>query len=342
MKFKIWKMLAAAGSLAVLAGSQMVMRPYASLGILDEAYMVTDAEQCRRLLMELASQILPGERQEYVLTGMDYEPESLVLAQMFPDMINISNTKIKDGQKDGHRYVTCRIGFERISEEEEMDVSEKEDGDITGRHWEIGDTRSLKLGEKTYRFRCVDDDYGNNSEYQKCALFLCDTVIRSDIDSTDSKREILTFGKTNNYKNSEIRAWLNENGDQSDEGMILVNTGVNAAYLGATVPGTFDEFAENGFYRYELETQIAKDEVFLLSMEDAFEYREALWNVSGGGSSYSRGYWLRTPAYSVEEDGTFRNGTWGYVVDLELGCIRPADVTDGSIGIRPAFCLPQG
>lgn len=341
MKFKKLKMLAAAGSLIVLSSCQIVMKPYAQAAVSGEEFVVTGPEQCRRLLMELASQVPPGERQEYYLTGKDYEPESLVIAQMFPDVVNISNTKIKDDQKDGHRYVTCRIGFERIEEKENADFSEVE-GSVVGRHWKIGDVRSLKLGEETYRFRCVDDDYGGNSEYQRCALFLCDTVIRSDVDSTESKREILTFGRTNNYKTSNIRAWLEQNGKEYEEELISVDTGVNSAYLGATVPGVYAEFTENGFLRYELPTQMAEDELFLLSLEEAFEYRDRLWDVDGGESSFSRGYWLRTPSYSETEDGEFSYGTWGYVVDLELGCIRPADVSDGSIGLRPAFCLPQG
>ena len=40
--------------------------------------------------------------------------------------------------------------------------------------------------------------------------------------------------------------------------------------------------------------------------------------------------------------GEFCYGQWGYMVDLDLGCIRPALVSDGSVGLRPAFCLPQG
>ena len=202
----------------------------------------------------------------------------------------------------------------------------------------------LKLGEMTYTFRCVDDDYGCNSEYQKCALFLCDTVIRSDVDSTDSEREILLFGRNNNYKTSQVRAWLKENLESSDLEHLLVSidTGVNSAYLGATVPGTFEEFTENGFFRYELPVQVAEDMLFLLSFEEALEYRDILWDVEGGDSTYSRGYWLRTPSYSTDENGEFCYGKWGYAVDLDLGCIRPVEVSDGSIGIRPAFCLPQG
>ncbi|MBQ7795880.1 MAG: hypothetical protein IJ374_04895 [Lachnospiraceae bacterium] len=342
MKRKLWNMLAAAGSLAVLSSCQMVMRPYANLASGGQEYVVSGPKQCKRVLMELVSSTLPGERQECFLTGANYEPESLIIAQIFPDVVNISNTKIKDYQKDGHRYVTCRIGFERIAETEPSVDVDDEEGSPVGRHWEIGDVRSLKLGEETYRFRCVDDDYGDNSEYQRCALFLCETVIRSDVDSTDSEREILTFGRTNNYKTSQVRAWLKENVKDHEEEMVSVNTGVNSAYLGATVPGAFDQFSETGFLRYELPVQIAEDDLFLLSIEEAFEYRDELWEAEGADSSYSRGYWLRTPAYAVDSEGSFCYGTWGYAVDLELGCIRPVDISDGSIGIRPAFCLPQG
>ena len=342
MKNKIWKVLAAAGSLAVLSSCQLTMRAYAEQGLHTAAYMVNGPEQCRRILMEVASQALPGKRQECYLTGKDYEPESLVIAQMFPDIINISNTKIKDYQKDGHRYVTCRIGFERVDQLEGPEDSVDENTSIVGQHWQVDDWWNLQLGENTYTFRCVDDDYESNSEYQRCALFLCDTVIRSDVDSTDSKREILTFGGTNNYKTSQVREWLRDQIKALDLELVSVDTGVDSAYLGATVPGTFGEFTENGFLRYELPEQMAEDMIFVLSFEEALKYRDVLWDVKGGGSSYSRGYWLRTPAYSADENGLFCYGQWGYMVDLELGCIRPAQVTDGSIGLRPAFCLPQG
>jgi len=341
MKLKLLKILAAAGSLAVLSSCQMVMRPYANPGYPGEDLLVTGPEQCRRILMEVVSQTRPGERKEYELTGKDYEPESLVIAQMFPDVINISNTKIKDDQKDGHRYVTCRIGFERISEMEDLENREEDKEDFIGYHWKIGDTKHLKLGETMYRFRCVDDNYVGNSEYQRCALFLCDTVIRSDVDSSDSKREILTFGRTNNYKTSAIREWLGEKTEYLEYGPISVNTGVNSAYLGATVPGMYESFTENGFLRYELPIQTMEDELFLLSMEEAFRYREDLWDVNGGGTSYSRGYWLRTPVYREDGEDGFCYGNWADAVDLQQGCIRPVDVSDGSMGIRPAFCLPQ-
>lgn len=51
----------------------------------------------------------------------------------------------------------------------------------TGR-WAVGDIQTRRLGKDTYQFRCVDDDYSSaGSDHQKCALFLCETVIRSDM-----------------------------------------------------------------------------------------------------------------------------------------------------------------
>ena len=339
-KNRIWKMLAAAaGSFAVLTSSRMVIQPFANQYVPENGYQVESAEQCRRLLMEVVSGVPHGERYEYTITGKDYEPESLIIAQMFPDAINISNTKVKEYQENGHRYVTCKIGFERSQgrEDDHVEIA----GGIIGRHWKIGDFRCWERGGENYLFRCIDDDYCSDSDDRIFALFLCETVIRSDVDSTESEREILTFGSTNNYKTSEIRKWIQTNVKDPGEHLVSVNTGVNTAYLGATIPGTYDEFSTSGLLRHELYPQMAEDEVFLLSLEEAIQYKEFLWELDGGGTPYSHGYWLRTPSYSIGENGAFCYGSWAYVVDLEKGCIRPAEVSDGSIGIRPAFCLPQ-
>ena len=338
-KNKIWRALAAAGSFVVLSNSHFLMKPLAKVELEKKEFTVSGPEECRRLLMELVSSAETGVRQECFLTGEDYEPETLVIAQMFPDSINISNTKMKEYDKDGHHYVTCRIGFERGIDTSEQTDTETSEGDVIGKRWFVGDVRSLKIGDRTYRFRCVDDDYGNHLDGQNYALFLCETVIRSDVDSTEYQREIMTFGMTNNYKTSRIREWLEENADA--EWLMPVGTGVNAAFLGASVPGTYSDFSESAFLRHDLVMQSGYDRVFLLSLEEALQYKEELWDVSGGDSSYDRGYWLRTPTFSTGEDGKFSYGTWEYVVDLNRGCICPAEVTDGSIGIRPAFCLPQ-
>lgn len=338
-KKNIRKMLAAAGSFVVLANSFFLLTADAKVDLEGKEFFVSDRKECRRLLMEIVSSGNIGERNECFLTGKDYEPETLVIAQMFPDAVNISNTKMSEYEEDGHHYVTCRVGFERGSDEEQEKDQEVTEGDHENRRWSVGDIRTQRIGDQVYRFRCIDDDYGSDSAEERCALFLCETVIRSDVESIPEERKILPFGETNNYKTSQIRSWLKENSEIN--GVVSVNTGVNSAFLGATMPGTCHEFSESAFSRQELPVQSMTDGIFILSLEEAFQYKEELWNADGRESPYSRGYWLRTPAFAVGERGEFIYGSRVYAVDLEQGCIRMAEVDDGSIGIRPAFCLPQ-
>lgn len=267
-KKRIGGVLAAAVLSGLCTGRAFCLDMESYAGLLDKErmsgepeYMVSGDQECRRLLMELVSAGAGKEREEFFITGEDYEPETLVIAQMFPAAINISNTKIEEYEENGRRYVTCRIGFERQPDQEacthrwETRILEagtclwggKEEltcrlcglrkvrspaalghldadrdrlcdrcrdplnGDEpieTGR-WAVGDIQTRRLGKDMYQFRCVDDDYSSaGSDHQKCALFLCETVIRSDMDSTDSQKKIITFGKNNNYKDSEIRKWL--------------------------------------------------------------------------------------------------------------------------------------
>ena len=410
-KKRIGRVLAAAGAAAVLSGLCtgrafcLDMESYA--GLLDKErmsgeteYMVSGDQECRRLLMELVSAGAGKEREEFFITGEDYEPETLVIAQMFPAAVNISNTKIEEYEENGRRYVTCRIGFERQPDQEacthrwETRILEagtclwggKEEltcrlcglrkvrspaalghldadrdrlcdrcrdplnGDEpieTGR-WAVGDVQTRRLGKDTYQFRCVDDDYSSaGTDHQKYALFLCETVIRSDMDSTDSQKKIITFGKNNNYKDSEIRKWLwdrctGEAGLQMGAGALMpVNVGVCTAFLGQTSPGTEGEAAETELVKYTLLPQMMSDRMFLLSVEEALKYREELWDTVSEESPYSRGYWLRTPVYQEGENGGFIYGTEAYAVDLRDGTIGPAEVSDGSFGLRPAYCLPQ-
>ena len=76
-------------------------------------------------------------------------------------------------------------------------------------HYSIGDVQARTIGDKIYLFRCIDDDYEDAMDNsQKTALFLSDSVIRSDIVGASKK---LNFGDNNNYKYSRIREWLLDN-----------------------------------------------------------------------------------------------------------------------------------
>ena len=100
-KKRIGGVLAAAGAAAVLSGLCtgrafcLDMESYA--GLLDKErmsgeteYMVSGDQECRRLLMELVSAGAGKEREEFFITGEDYEPETLVIAQMFPCLLYTS------------------------------------------------------------------------------------------------------------------------------------------------------------------------------------------------------------------------------------------------------------
>lgn len=476
-------------------------------------YQVRSPAENRRLFMELVSGSTGPGRHEFYVTGEDYIPDSLVIAQMFPEAVDISNTKLREYSEGGHLYAECRIGFRwsrepqscahiwdrevlvdntclscgreriwcrrcgleedaylpavghldrdqdslcdrcgvRFLEQKAGDIirvlyedpgssawmnficmEELEKGvlyvseetwindiilkpgeapeaateervmqwlrmgfenhisvrsaclglflaDNTGKvleegawkpeygirpallleppsvgdraekmAWYPGDVQIRSLGGKNYLFRCVDEDYGDSiSNYQKTALFLCDTVIRSDIDSTDSQKTTLEFGKNNNYKSSGIRRWLAKNSEECQFDLMDVYTGVNSAFTGKSEDMAFSQTGGDRLKKWELPFQLLKDRMFLLSVEEALKYREVLWKFSGSEldnpesqlSPYSRGYWLRTPVYGGEMDTVY--GDQIYVVDLEEGCLRPADVRDTAIGIRPAFCVPQ-
>ena len=82
----------------------------------EASYTVSGREDCRRLLMEVVSSAAGSGRHEIYVTGEDYEPETLVIAQMFPEVCRISNTVLSRSRENGTEYVTCRIGFEKAGD----------------------------------------------------------------------------------------------------------------------------------------------------------------------------------------------------------------------------------
>ena len=318
-KNRIWKMLAAAGSFVILTEAQPTL---CALGagpatkIEDTQYIVSGKEECQRLLLELVSSVSDSERHEFYVTGEDYEPETLVIARLFPETINISNTKMSERRENGRRYIKNRIGFERSNRQS---IQEDENG-VTAGSWKEGDIQIRRIGKKDYRFRCVDDDYRNpRSENQLCALFLCEDIIRSDVDSNELETTIVTFGETNNYRTSDVRAWLLDQyaGSAADEAeapikIAVVDTGVNAAFLGKTAEGRYGENAETELLKKELPIQTISDRLFLPSLEEILNYgdngnlKSAIWNVRDHKESpYNRGFWLRTPVFEPDENGNF-------------------------------------
>ncbi|WP_349673842.1 DUF6273 domain-containing protein [Lacrimispora sp.] len=212
-------------------------------------------------------------------------------------------------------------------------------------HYRVGNVQYRTIGNKTYSFRCIDEEYEdaiNNS--QKTALFLCDSVIRSGIMGTSKK---LNFGNNNNYKYSKLRAWLHNNASDS---RFLHNayTGITRSYIGSTERGTYEQLKESSLMGYDRLFQSMEDKVFILSVEEALKYRDYLWRFNGSEtnnpdsqiSAYSKGYYLRTPQGGGLEDFLYGEGI--YAVSLIDGNIQPVNAWETNIGIRPVMTIPQG
>ena len=141
----------------------------------------------------------------------------------------------------------------------------------------------------------------------------------------------------------------------------MVNIGVERAYQGQTGRELWEQFSGDELTARYLGSQKLVDQLFILSVDEAYRYRNWLWrfgpvrkrNPETQISEFCKGYWLRTPCKSAE-------GTQVYIVDLVQGNIRPEKVrTDvrttadqkpeadeelrvtGTTGVRPAFVLPQ-
>ena len=218
-------------------------------------------------------------------------------------------------------------------------------------YWKEGEAQIRLLGTKAYRFFCVDEDYRDGQDlHRKGALFLCDSVIAANADSDSTKEVLFSFGNDNNYKNSEVRRWLLENSSGSMAQTEPISIGAEHAYTGSTVAGSFEQLSESSLHARKIGYQKMTDRLFLLSLEEALNYREVLWRFGGAQENnpqtqlgpYSQGYYLRTPYDGSAEDGSFCYGGRIYGVDLEQGNIHPVETDSETYGLRPAFVLPQG
>ena len=348
MNQRVAKWLAAAGSFAVLTGCHGKIMPYAAENYAKNQTFFSDRESCRRFLMETVSAADRTGRQEIFLTGKENAVDTLAIAQTFQDVVNISKVELGQRKTNDGTVTDCRIGFEwrgRAPDEREehvpeMDHEKRQENEHGS--WRTGDVIVRNIAGKTYSFRCIDDDYQDESgTYGKCALFLSQSVIRSDCNRIGQTQELLSFGKNNNYKRSDVRSWLELESEKAVPDAESVYTGAVAAFMGKTGDYDFSQTRMDDLQSVKLPFQDCHDRLFLLSLEEAYRYREFLWDMEGMGTMYSRGFWLRTPAYQADASGNFIPGNMEYIVDFERGCFRQADVSDTGIGICPAFCLPQ-
>lgn len=238
-------------------------------------------------------------------------------------------------------------------------------------HWNIGDIQAREIDGEMYLFQCIDDNYSDKTDtHRQAALFLSETVIpanwrsgyeyRQQADGTYgyvfSPGPVVNFGRTNDYKYSNIRDWLKES-----EGNLYntepINIGVSYAYTGSTTESQFSQLVEAELSANYIGNQRMADKLFILSVDEALKYKAWLWMFDGSDEenpesqygAFCKGYWLRSPM------GTSRNHDTDmvYMVDLVNGNIHPAgiqaeggtgdveiDVTC-TVGIRPAFTMPQ-
>lgn len=238
-------------------------------------------------------------------------------------------------------------------------------------HWELGDLQQAEIDGQNMLFRCIDQNYSDHMEnHGQTALFLCETVIPADYGSRYELREqedgsheyefcpgpLVNFGQSSDYKHSNIQTWLEQAGDKIYLAK-QVQIGTDMAFTGETPKGEYSSFDAVNLSSHPIGAQSLYGKLFLLSVEEAVKYKEFLWTFEGAQeenpetqlSSFSKGYWLRTPM------GTGDGADMGYVygVDLEQGQIRPERIrpTEGTgdaeldatspFGVRPAFAMPQ-
>lgn len=382
-KLKDWQRIAALAD-EKITGYRIPEEQYQSL-------ISGDLYASNERIKNMVSMVQDADPHEIYIIGLNHIPNTLIIGQTFPDVINISSLEMGSLDIGGQKYTMLRIGFTRSYDKKtcvhdyeltdyvpcsctapgygsvqcrkcgstesiilpssghtdlnhdgicEVCFKQIEGNDPEPVHYNIGDVQARRIKGKIYLFRCIDEDYG------KKALFLCDSTIRSDIDSSAAMVKKLTFGSNNNYKYSYIRTWLNDNADDLF-GAEATLIGTNVAYQGATGDGSYEQFNENELIALEKPFQLLEDEIFILSVEEAIQYREYLWRFGGSEennqetqySAYSRGYYLRTPQYKGENG--FEYGPGIYVVDFS-GSIHPVSVSStDNIGIRPVIAIRQ-
>ncbi len=334
---------------------------------LDSRFLAEDKNSCDKRLKSAASRIEPGEKGAFYIIGKNYIPEGTALAKVYGDDMEYSNTVEDKITLDQDVYVLSRFQLHRkkplIEEDRIWSPDEKQ-------HWNLGDVQQRNLDGKVYRFRCIDQNYGDEADRSRQkALFLCESVIAADTGSFYSYEKqgdgtygytfypgpVVSFGDSDSYKNSNIRAWLKQ-AEVDFEDAQEISTGVSRAYEGCTKAGGGGAAALSGqgLKSSYIGSQAMTDRLFILSVEDAIKYGSWLWTFDGAEeenpesqqSSFCKSYWLRNPSAQKGEEKV-------YVVDLIQKNIRCQDIkprgdskdpeisVTGTTGVRPAFTVRQ-
>lgn len=299
----------------------------------------------------------------FYITGKNYVPEGTVLRSFYGDSLEYSCSLEHAENVCGDEFRTVRFA---VHWKENVDFNENEESDSSGqlptgsaqdmRYWRKGERIEREIDGNRFTFRCIDQNYHSAGDARQTgALFLCEQVIPWDYGAgyIYEKQEdgsygyvyhagpIEYFGENEEYKYSAIRRYLqkvSEEWEQKGYQMRLVSTGQNVSYTGQTGALSFEQFQTGLLIPHLGGYQQMSDSVFLLSVDEAIQYRGELWNFPDKDWSKPAAsrYWLRT-AYG-KADG--QNTGQAYAVDLINGCIFPMNVWD-ACGIRPAFVLTQ-
>ena len=129
-------------------------------------------------------------RQEITVTGRESAFDTLVIAQMFSDVINISKTDLGTRSVNGELFSDCRIGFEwrggrripekKVPEQEISSGMKKRPGVLEDRRCDPAECRGEKSADSAALMMIIRME----AETTENALFLAECVIRSDVEST--------------------------------------------------------------------------------------------------------------------------------------------------------------
>ena len=317
----------------------------------DGRILVPGQKEADGRLLSIAGQMEAGKEYAIYLIGKNLEPDGTVLKKAYGGAILYSRLVEDCFTIDGDTYMVVRFA---VKKEEEVELEDKE-ASWEMLHWDMDDVLTAEFEGEQYHFRCIDQNYTDRAgNHCQGALFLCDSVIPADFGSSYFYGQledgsygyefcpgpIAVFGKGNDYKYSAIRAWL-----QELEGNVTrakaVDIGVSTAYTGSTGAGMYSQLKDSDLKGSPIGNQRLTGKLFILSVEEALQYRNYLWDVEEYGP-FSKGYWLQNPMGTAQGYDT----GFVYMVDLVNGriCpagIRPEEGTECAVGVRPAFVMPQ-
>lgn len=341
--------------------------------ILDDQIICESNAKCSYRLRSLSAQIKNTVATPVYVIAKDCAATGIILKELYSTSVEYSAT-VENGQlvvvhENGSTSLVTPTDDMLLRPA--VVLSAPDAGTADPIYWSVGDVQKVVIDQKTYEFRCVDTNYYDKSEnHQKLALFLCDEVIPANYGSEYSylpdkegimgqvflPGPVVNFGDESDYKYSKIHNWLSKHQNRIFQSFNC-HIGVDSAFTGSTGKGRFSELSDQDLTVHSIGYQRLTARLFSLSVEEALKYKDYLWKFGDTDAdnpevvtdNFCNGYWLRSPMGNADA-----NSGYAYIVDLVNGMIRPEAVKpDGgstdeelrvttSIGVRPAFAVPQG